>query len=281
MSHTATVESHICCSMDAGRASERTSHRAFIAVSALLFVTSAALTIFWSAPMPAMQGMPMPGGWTMSMVWMPMPGQTKIEATASFLGMWVVMMMAMMLPSLVPMLWRYRKAVGRGGESRLGRLTLLAGLGYFSVWALFGLVLFPLGAALAAFEMELPALARAVPVAVAIVVLIAGGFQFHPRKARHLACCRETPGRSSTLPANIGIAWRQGLHFGCHCGLSCANLTAILLVIGVMDSRLMALVTAAITAERLAPAGERVAQAIGVVAVGAGLILFARAAGLS
>jgi predicted metal-binding membrane protein len=46
---------------------------------------------------------------------------------------------------------------------------------------------------------------------------------------------------------------------------------AILLVIGVMDLRVMAVVTAAITVERLAPVGERVARAIGVVAVGAGL----------
>jgi len=149
------------------------------------------------------------------------------------------------------------------------------------VWSLFGLALFPLGVALAAFEMKLPALARAVPVAAAVVVLIAGGLQFNQWKAHYLACCREAPGRGRTLPANTGTAWRQGVRFGLHCGLSCANLTAILLVIGVMDSRLMALVTAAITAERLAPAGERVAQAIGVVAVGAGLILFARAAGLS
>jgi predicted metal-binding membrane protein len=41
------------------------------------------------------------------------------------LGMWIVMMVAMMLPSLVPMLWRYRLAVGRTGETRLGRLTAL------------------------------------------------------------------------------------------------------------------------------------------------------------
>jgi predicted metal-binding membrane protein len=54
----------------------------------------------------------------------------------------------------------------------------------------------------------------------------------------------------------------------------------ILLVIGVMDLRAMAIVTAAITAERLVPAGERVARAIGAVTVGAGLILAARAAGL-
>jgi predicted metal-binding membrane protein len=55
---------------------------------------------------------------------------------------------------------------------------------------------------------------------------------------------------------------------------------AILLVIGVMDLRAMALVAAAITIERLAPAGERVARAIGAVAVGVGLLLIARAAGI-
>jgi predicted metal-binding membrane protein len=67
--------------------------------------------------------MPMPGGWTMSMAWMRMPGQTWSGAAAAFVGMWVVMMVAMMLPSLVPMLWRYREAVGRTGERRIGWLT--------------------------------------------------------------------------------------------------------------------------------------------------------------
>jgi predicted metal-binding membrane protein len=55
---------------------------------------------------------------------------------------------------------------------------------------------------------------------------------------------------------------------------------AILLVIGVMDLRAMAVVAAAITVEGLAPAGERVARALGAVVVGAGLCLIARAAGL-
>jgi predicted metal-binding membrane protein len=54
----------------------------------------------------------------------------------------------------------------------------------------------------------------------------------------------------------------------------------ILLVIGVMDLRAMAVVAAAITVERLAPTGERVARITGAVAVGAGLFLIARAAGL-
>src|SRR3990172_9211034 len=83
------------------------SQRAFFGVSALLFVASAAGTIVWCASMSAMGEMPMPGGWTMSMAWMRMPGQTWPGAAASFFGMWVVMMVAMMLPSLVPMLWRY------------------------------------------------------------------------------------------------------------------------------------------------------------------------------
>jgi predicted metal-binding membrane protein len=260
--------------------SERSSQRAFFSTSALLFAASAALTIVWCASMSAMRGMPMPGGWTMSMMWMRMQGQTWIEAVASFLAMWVVMMAAMMLPSLVPMLWRYRQAVGWAGESRLGRLTALAGVGYFFVWTLFGLALFPLGVALAAFEMELPALARAVPVTVGAVVLISGALQFTKWKTHHLTCCREAPGRGCTLPPDAGTAWRQGLRFGLHCGWSCANLTAILLVVGVMDLRAMAVVTAAITAERLAPAGERVARALGAVAVGAGLLLIAQAAGL-
>jgi predicted metal-binding membrane protein len=216
----------------------------------------------------------------MSMAWMRMPGQTWPGAAASFLGMWVVMMVAMMLPSLVPMLWRYRQAVSRTGETRLGRLTALVGMGYFFVWTVFGMAAFLLGVALTTVEMQLPALARAVPIAVGVVVLIAGAHQFTAWKAHHLDCCRKAPGRDLTLPADAGTAWRQGLRYGLHCSFCCAGLIAILLVIGVMDLRAMAVVTAAITVERLAPAGERVARAIGIVAVGAGLVLVARAAGL-
>jgi predicted metal-binding membrane protein len=66
------------------------------------------------------------------------------------------------------------------------------------VWTLFGMSTFALGIALAALEMQLPALARAVPIAVGVVVLIAGALQFSAWKAHHLACCREAPGRGPT-----------------------------------------------------------------------------------
>src|SRR5690349_14591995 len=111
-----------------------TSQRAFFGVSALLFAASAAATIAWCASMSSMGDMPMPGGWTMSMAWMRMPGQTWTGAAASFLGMWIVMMVAMMLPSLVPALWRYRQALAEDGEAparknkpRTGPLTALVG----------------------------------------------------------------------------------------------------------------------------------------------------------
>src|ERR671937_2947229 len=115
------------------------SQRTFLSVSGLLFAASATATIVWCASMSG--GMPMPGGLTMSMAWMRMPGQTWPAAAASFLGMWLVMMVAMMLPSLLPMLWRYRQAVGGTGETRLGRLTALVGVGYMFVWTLFGMAI--------------------------------------------------------------------------------------------------------------------------------------------
>jgi len=262
-------------------APEQVSRRAFFGISALLFIVSAAVTVLWCNSMSAMRGMRMPGDWTMSMAWMRMPGQTWAVATTSFVGMWVVMMVAMMLPSLAPTLWRFHQSVGRARETLRGRLTTLVGLGYFLVWTLFGLAVFPVGVAAAAIEMKQPALARAVPVATGFVVLIAGALQFTKWKAHHLAWCREAPGPDCVLPTHAGAAWRLGLHFGVRCGLSCANLTAILLVFGVMDLRAMPFATAAITAERLAPAGEHVARAIGVVVVGTGLVLIVRAVRLA
>jgi len=102
---------------------------------------------------------------------------------------------------------------------------------------------------------------------------MAGFLQFTVWKARHLACCREARTRGRT-------AWQHGLSLGLHCSQCNVGLMAIFLVIGVMDLRAMVVVAVAITVERLAPAGERVARATGGVVVGAGLFLIARAAGL-
>jgi predicted metal-binding membrane protein len=258
---------------------DRFAERAFLGVCAIVFAVSATLTIVWSSSMSG--GMPMPGGWTMSMTWMRMPDQTWAGAAASFLGTWFVMMAAIMLPSLIPQLRRYREGIGTAGEPRLGRLTALVGLGYFLIWTLFGMAAFPLGIALATFEMQQPAVARAVPIAAGVIVAIAGAFQFTEWKARHLACYRDASAVArSCQSTSYGETWRHGMRLGLHCGRCCANLMVVLLAIGIMDLRAMAVVATAIAVERAAPASEPVARMIGVAVVGAGLVLIAQASGL-
>jgi predicted metal-binding membrane protein len=254
------------------------SDRVFLGVSSLLFFASAAVTIAWCTSMSAMGGMPMPGGWTMSMAWMPMPGESQVAAAACFLGMWMVMMVAMMLPSLVPLLSRYRETVGASPAARLAWLTVAVAAGYFLVWTVLGMTTLWFGVALVVLEMHWSALSRAVPLAAGVVVLAAGVLQFTAWKARHLACCRPASRRSSTLPPDAASAWWHGLRLGLHCSHCCAGLTAILLVAGLMDLRAMAVVTAAITAERLAPDGTRVAHIVGALSIWAGLFIIARAA---
>jgi predicted metal-binding membrane protein len=208
---------------------------------------------------------------------MSMSGPSRSGA-AAFLAMWVVMvamMLPMMLPSAIPMLGRYRRSVAGTTRTRLGWLTTLASAGYVLVWAALGTLAFPLGAAAE----------HAAPAVIGLVVLLAGALQLTAWKARTLARCRETPAREATareatLPADTGAAWRHGVQLGLRCARSCANLMAVPVVLGVMDLRAMAVVTVAITAERLSPAGERVARGTGALLIGGALLWIARSARL-
>jgi len=208
---------------------------------------------------------------------MRMPGQTWLDAAASFEAMWVVMMIAMMLPALVPMLWHYRKALATAGAPRLGWPTALVGVGYFFVWAMLGVAVFPAGAMLETLEMQMPALARAVALAAGGVVLIAGALQFTAWKSYYLACCRKEEVCGHESGTDTGSAWRHGLRLGLRCSACCGNLMVVPLAVGVMDLSAMVAVTVAIAAERLVRQGERLAHAIGAVLVGVGLFLIARA----
>ncbi len=230
-----------------------------------------------------MDTMSMSRGGTMSLAWMPMCGQSWAGAAASFLVMWTIMMAAMMLPSWVPMMWRYGQSVGRAGESPRALPTALALGGYLFVWTLLGAAIYPLGSVVMAVTMRHAALERALPITAGLVVLAAGALQFTRWKAQQLACCRGPDCVASghcgrALAADPATALRHGLSLGVHCCQSCAGLTAVLLVSGLMDVPAMIAVTAGITLERLAPGGERIARAIGVVVTGAGIFLVVRAA---
>ncbi|HEY4254307.1 MAG TPA: DUF2182 domain-containing protein [Roseomonas sp.] len=248
----------------------------FLGAAALVFAAGVAATVAGAASMAAMGAVPMPGGWLLSLAWLPICGQDRADVAAAFLGMWAAMLAAMMLPSLVPALWRYRRAIGGAGAARRELLTLLVGAGYGGVWMAVGMATLSLGMALAELALRQPGLARGVPALAGGTMLAARVLQCSGWKARHLARCRAAPVR---LPPGAGAAWRHGLRLGVHCACSCAGPTAILFAAGVMDLRVMAVVTAAITAERLAPAGVPVARAAGALAIGTGLLAIARAAG--
>ncbi len=258
-----------------GRGTGLAPERAFLAASALLFLACASSTVYWSQSMSA--GMALPGGLTLSMAWVRMPGQTWPAAAAIFLATWIVMMAAMMLPSLVPMLVQYRRSLRGQGVTRLGRLTALAGAGYLSVWAIWGAAVYVPGALLATAETQSMALASLAPYATGIVLLAAGGLQLTAWKAHQLSCVPEAPVQG--FSATTQSAWQYGLRLGRHCSLCCSGLMLVMLVTGVMDLGIMVAVAAAITVEQVVPMPERIARAIGIVVILAGIFIIIRAIG--
>lgn len=247
--------------------SDRPSERTFIGVSIFLLTTCWAATILWSCRGPAMPAMKMCGEAVMPAASHSRPGPIGPGTALSFLGMWAVMMVAMMLPSLVPMLRRYRAGLAGKGACNIGLKTLLAGSGYFASWSGIGMFCY-------AFSMALP---DGGPIAAGVAVIVAGAFQFTGWKARYLACCRGGAAGCRRRGRGAGAAFRHGLWLGSDCSRCCANLMAILLVTGMMDFGVMIAVTAAVTVERLAPSGRFAARSIGVIVIGCGLVLLVQA----
>jgi len=241
------------------------SQKAFIGVSALLFAASAAVTTVWCASMSAMGGMRMPGGWTMSMAWMLMPGQTWFGAAASFVGMWAVMMVAMMLPSAAPVVLLFAALERRSG--RLARTAVFVA-GYLVLWSAFSAV-----ATALQWALQLLAVTNAAGPALglfgAALAGAAGLYQLTPLKRACLAHCRSPvdaiagrwrPGR--------GGAFLMGARHGLYCLGCCWLLMALLFVTGVMNLLWVALLALVVLAEKLAPGGTRLARWSGVALLG-------------
>ena len=175
------------------------------------------------------------------------------------------MMVAMMLPSLTPMLSRYRQAMSQHECS--ARLSADCACGR---WATSSSgrcperLAFPLGAVLDGRSRFNNRRLRATsPIAIATIVLDRRRvLQLTAWKAPSARLLSRNQARSCTRsPARArAAAWRRAASRTSLQLQLRAALTAIALVTGVMDLRVMAAVTAAITAERLAPAGERAAS---------------------
>jgi len=249
-------------------------------VALLIFAASAAATLYFSRSMSGgsmVRGMPMPGGWTMSMMWMPM-GTGALVSVAIFTAMWLAMMIAMMLPSTMPMLLLYRRVAAFRGQSRLGRSMFALGAGYFGVWTLFGLAAYAIGVIVSRGAMRSPDFSRAIPVIAATALGFAGIYQLTPWKAACLKHCRDplTLVAGHLHGGRFG-ALRLGIHHGAFCAACCWALMLIQIVLGVMNLAVMIAVAIVIALEKLLIHGQWVAKATGVAAIAGGLVMAARA----
>ena len=179
----------------------------------------------------------------------------------------VAMMVAMMLPSIAPRLWRYYRDVRAMRLARAASRTTLFAIGYASVWSAIALLLLAMSTLISPLG----------PVASGLVVLGAGALQWTRWKARQLHRCQRAC-MAALIPRNAATVWLHGCRFGIECALSCAAPMAVLFVAGLMDVSMMLVITAAISAERVPPFGDRMARLTGSLALIAGLIMCARAA---
>lgn len=188
-----------------------------------------------------------------------------MRAPAAAALIMVAMMAAMMLPSVAPTLWRYHRHLRTMRSPQATQRTALFALGYASVWIAIGLTLFAL---------RTPGVASWVA---AVVILCAGALQCSRWKAKQLLRCRDLCVIARAVPGNVVATWRDGCRLGIDCGLSCTAPMAVLCVAGLMDARMMVVITAAITAERVAPAGALIARLTGAIALVSGVVMCVQA----
>ncbi len=193
------------------------------------------------------------------------PGTMGLGA-AAFVGIWTVMMAAMMLPALVPFGVLY---AGDGG----GRTSRAAGLaaGYLLVWAAFGVL--ALGASAAAGRLSLHHQTAADRIGAAVLV-VAGVYQLTPFKDRCLALCRSPLALLVRVGGFRGPARhvRAGVHHGAWCVGCCWALMVALIALGVMDLRWMVALTGVVTLEKVWRHGRAVAVAAGIGLLVLGLL---------
>lgn len=208
---------------------------------AVLLVLAA---LAWFFVSPRMSGMDM-GRWTD-------PGSLGF-----FLTTWVVMLAAMMFPSVAPMvvayarIHRHRRESGRPAPSGA---TAVFVAGYLIAWTIYGVAAYALYALVVAL---FPGFLSSEPggryLAVG-VILAAAGYQLTPAKNVALMKCRSPMDFIlHRMRPGYGGAFRMGAEHGTWCIGCCWALMAALFALGVMNVGWMALVGAFIAAEKMLP----------------------------
>jgi predicted metal-binding membrane protein len=183
------------------------------------------------------------------------PG-TDLGGLGWYVGIWVTMMAAMMLPSTAPAA-RHVALLARRVP------TVLFAAGYLTVWTAYGLVAYALFRLVTSFDLDWLAWDRGGPYATGAVVVAAGIYELTPLKGRSLRRCRGA--------RHPGSAFRSGLAHGLDCVGCSGALMAVLFVLGVMSLFWMAVVAVAIFAEKVLPLGQRLAPVFAAALVALGI----------
>lgn len=191
-----------------------------------------------------------------------------------FLATWVVMMIAMMFPSVAPIVLAHARIVRSRGEGTTPTVSFV--LGYLVVWAAAGLVPLaviqilgsPMGAPVSGW---LPRLGGA-------VVLLAGVYQLTPLKDACLRACRSPLAFviSHDFGGGTRAAARAGMSHGLFCLGCCWALMAVLGVVGLMNLGWMALFAVVFLLEKNWRQGVTLARVAGVACVALGAAVLAR-----
>ncbi len=239
------------------------------AAGALAFAAALVPVVYFNQTMAG--AMPMPGGWRMSMAWMPMGGWAK--AALMFAFMWVAMMVAMMLPSTLPVILLFRRFQRFRGAAHPEWLSAVLASGYFLAWSGFGTAAYGGGVLFTQVAMRSVAISRAVPILASLALMVAGLFQLTSWKQSCLRHCRDP---LLLVADHAGDGWRGafhlGLHHGAYCIACCWALMLVQLAVGIMNLALMAIIALAIAMEKLLPRGPLLARVAGALIAVAGIL---------
>jgi predicted metal-binding membrane protein len=180
----------------------------------------------------------------------------------AFLGVWALMMAAMMLPSLAPVAQMYTGALR---ERVLLRTAGLA-LGYLAVWSALGVVAYVVARGGGRLAADRPG---AAPWVAAVLLAVAGVYQVTPLKDRCLRHCRSPLGLLLRLGRFGGPLRdvRAGAWHGGYCAGCCWGLMLALLVLGMMDVAWMVALAVVVLLEKTWRHGRRFSRAFGLVLV--------------
>jgi predicted metal-binding membrane protein len=188
---------------------------------------------------------------------------------AGFLVIWVVMMAAMMFPSVAPMAaaWIRTMSVRPTRAARIVGITSFLG-GYLLAWAAFGAVVYVVLRAADRFAGDAPDVARWTGAA---VFAVAGIYQLTPLKSVCLRHCRSPLGSVVHYASYAGPArdLRVGVHHGLYCVGCCWGLMILLVAVGAMNIPAMVALAGVIFLEKVWRHGAGFATAVGVVLLAA------------